>query len=133
MSPPWVVAVVYASIAQIAVGELFAAMLFPSLIMVGLFIVYIIGVCVLKPGYGPAADGPDMYLPITEKLKVNLSGLVPPMLLIFAVLGSFMTGIASPTEAAAVGAGGALILCISYGKFSLKSAEHTSELPSPIR
>ncbi|MGB6243165.1 MAG: TRAP transporter large permease subunit [Castellaniella sp.] len=119
MIPPSVVAVVYASLAQISVGELFAAMLFPGLIMVGLFILYIIGVCILNPEKGPRADDPDMLLPLAEKLRITASGLLPTMLLIFAVLGSLMAGIASPTEAAAVGAIGALILCICYGQFSV--------------
>ncbi|CAM5200145.1 TRAP transporter large permease protein OS=Castellaniella defragrans OX=75697 GN=HNR28_002597 PE=3 SV=1 [Castellaniella defragrans] len=119
MIPPSVVAVVYASLAQISVGELFAALLFPGLVMVGLFILYIIVVCVLDPSKGPRADDPDMRLPVMEKLKITFSGLIPTMLLIVAVLGSLMAGIASPTEAAAVGAIGALILCICYGRFSL--------------
>src|SRR5690606_33056677 len=118
MIPPSVVAVVYASLAQISVGELFAAMLFPGLIMVALFIIYIIGMCILRPEMGPPADDEDMRLPLIEKLKITASGLLPTMLLIFAVLGSLMAGIASPTEAAAVGAIGALILCICYGQFS---------------
>ncbi|WP_298012645.1 TRAP transporter large permease subunit [uncultured Castellaniella sp.] len=119
MIPPSVVAVVYASLAQISVGELFAAMLFPGLIMVGLFVLYIVGVCILDPKKGPRADDPDMRLPLAEKLRITASGLLPTMLLIFAVLGSLMAGIASPTEAAAVGAIGALILCICYGQFSV--------------
>ncbi|WP_322997770.1 TRAP transporter large permease subunit [Castellaniella sp.] len=119
MIPPSVVAVVYASLAQISVGELFAAMLFPGLIMVGLFVLYIIGVCILDPKKGPRADDPDMLLPLAEKLRITASGLLPTMLLIFAVLGSLMAGIASPTEAAAVGAIGALVLCICYGQFSV--------------
>ncbi|GAA0226084.1 TRAP transporter large permease subunit [Castellaniella daejeonensis] len=119
MIPPSVVAVVYASLAQISVGELFAAMLFPGMVMVGLFILYIVVVCILDPRKGPRADDPDMRLPVMEKLKITFSGLLPTMVLIVAVLGSLMAGIASPTEAAAVGAIGALILCICYGKFSI--------------
>lgn len=119
MIPPSVVAVVYASLAQVSVGELFAALLFPGLLMVGVFIIYIVGACLLNPKKGPPADDADMHLPLGEKLKITFSGLLPTMLLIFAVLGSLMAGIASPTEAAAVGAIGALILCISYGQFSI--------------
>lgn len=119
MIPPSVVAVVYASLAQISVGELFAALLFPGLIMVVLFIVYIIGICILRPDYGPPADDDDMHLPLGQKLRITARGLLPTMLLIVAVLGSLMAGIASPTEAAAVGAAGALVLCICYGQFSI--------------
>src|SRR3546814_8366172 len=76
MIPPSVVAVVYASLAQISVGELFAAMLFPGLIMVGFFIIYIIGVCILRPEMGPPTDDDDMRLPIVEKLKITASGQI---------------------------------------------------------
>ena len=119
MIPPSVVAVVYASLAQISVGELFAAMLFPGLVMVGLFILYIIAVCILDPKKGPRADDPEMRRPVRGKLKITWSGLLGSVLLSGGVLGSRMAGIASPTEAAAVGAIGALILCICYGRFSL--------------
>ncbi|MCD8537536.1 MAG: TRAP transporter large permease subunit [Burkholderiaceae bacterium] len=120
MIPPSVVAVIYASLAQISVGELFAAMLFPGLVMVALFIIYIIGVCLVKPDWGPPVTAKDMQLGLAEKLRITVSGLLPTMLLIVAVLGSLMAGIASPTEAAAVGAAGALLLSIVYQQFNLK-------------
>lgn len=120
MIPPSVVAIVYASLAQISVGEIFAALLFPGLIMVGLFILYILIICIIRPDFGPRATTEDMQLPLAKKLRVTASGLLPALLLIIAVLGSLMMGIASPTEAAAVGAVGALILSISYNKFSIE-------------
>ena len=119
MIPPSVVAVVYASLAQISVGELFAAMLFPVLIMVAMVLGYILLVTTIWPDMGPKAVDVDMRLPISEKLIITVKGLVPTIFLIVAVLGSLMSGIASPTEAAAVGAAGALILCIVYRRFSL--------------
>lgn len=118
MIPPSVVAVIYASLAQISVGELFAAMLFPGLIMVALFIGYIVVLCLFKPEMGPRAQGNK--LPLKEKLEITFKGLLPTLLLIIAVLGSLMAGIASPTEAASVGAVGALILCVAYREFNLK-------------
>lgn len=120
MIPPSVVAVIYASLAQISVGELFAAMMFPGLLMVALFIAYIVGICLIKPELGPPATASDMKLSLAEKLRITLSGLLPTMFLIFAVLGSLIAGIASPTEAAAVGAFGAIILSIVYQQFNLK-------------
>lgn len=119
MIPPSVVAVVYASLAQISVGELFAAMLFPGLIMVVLFIGYILIITILKPEMGPRSSDNRTRLALPQKIKLTLSGLLPTLLLIIAVLGSLMSGIASPTEAAAVGALGALILCVAYKSFSL--------------
>lgn len=128
MIPPSVVAVVYSSLAQVSVGELFAALLFPGLIMVGMFILYIIVISILKPDMGPPAKADDMQLPLAEKLKITAAGLLPTMLLIIAVLGSLMAGIASPTEAAAVGAVGAVILCICYGKFTLDVFKESVEI-----
>lgn len=132
MIPPSVVAVVYASLAQISVGELFAAMLFPGLIMVGLFITYIVVVSLIWPEMGPRAQGEDMRLPVAEKLKITARGLLPTMLLIFAVLGSLMTGIASPTEAAAVGAAGAFVLCVFYRQLSVTMIRESLGLTTRI-
>ena len=119
MIPPSIVAVVYASLAQISIGELLAALMIPGLIMVVLFVAYIIIVCTLRPEMGPRADDDDMRLPLSAKLKITAGALLPTMALIVAVLGSLIAGIASPTEAAALGAAGALILCIVYGQFSI--------------
>jgi tripartite ATP-independent transporter DctM subunit len=118
MIPPSVVAVVYASLAQVPVGELFAAMLFPGLLMTTLFVAYILIATTLKPELGPRADDEDMRRPLGEKISITMRGLVPMMLLIIAVLGSLMKGIASPTEAAALGAAAAAVLCIFYRQFN---------------
>ena len=132
MLPPSVVAVVYASLAQISVGELFAAMLFPGIVMVGLFIGYILLVSIIWPEMGPRADDDDMRLPVAEKLKITVKGLLPTMLLIIAVLGSLMSGIASPTEAAAVGAAGAFILCIVYRQLNLTTLKESLAITTRI-
>lgn len=119
MIPPSVIAVMYASLAQISVGKLLAGMILPGLLMVGLFLAYIVIQGILKPTPVPVeAQEPD--LPLGEKLWLTVTTLLPVFALIFAVLGSILGGIASPTEAAAVGAAGALILCVIYGRFSPK-------------
>lgn len=128
MIPPSVVAVVYASLAQVSVGELFAAMLFPGLVMVVLFIGYILLVTIMKPEMAPRLASKSSQLTTSEKLHVTLSGLVPTLLLIIAVLGSLMSGIASPTEAAAVGAIGALILCFFYKSFTIQVIRESLEI-----
>ena len=115
MIPPSVVAVVYASLAQVPVGELFAAMLFPGLLMTTLFVAYILIATTLKPELGPRANDEDMRRPLGEKISITMRGLVPMMLLIIAVLGSLMKGIASPTEAAALGAAAAAVLAVPVG------------------
>ncbi|MEZ5723980.1 MAG: TRAP transporter large permease subunit [Paracoccaceae bacterium] len=119
MIPPSVIAVMYASLAGISVGKLLAGMILPGILMVGLFLAYIVIQGVVRPA--PVPPGPvEADLPMAEKLWLTVTTLLPVCALIFAVLGSILGGIASPTEAAAVGAAGALILCVLYGRFRLQ-------------
>ncbi len=117
--PPSVVVVVLGPVANVSVGDLLVGMLFPGLIMAGLYIAYIFLLCVVKPARGPrippAADEP----PLAHRLKVTAHALVPPLLMIFAVLGSLMLGWAAPTEAAALGAAGSVLLTVFYRRFNL--------------
>ena len=119
MIPPSVIAVMYAALAQLSIGEVLAAMVLPGLLMVGLFILYLIVYGATFKISERAADDPDRDLPLSQKLRLTVTSLLPVMALIVAVLGSLLKGIASPTEAAAVGAMGALILCFAYGRFSI--------------
>lgn len=122
--PPSVIAIVYAALAQMSVGQLFAAAMFPGLIMLGLFILYIMFFSWFA-GESPSAagaSGVDVQLPkpsLKEVVGTVLVGLLPSSFLIFAVLGSLLAGIASPTEAAAVGVGGAFFLMLVYREFSV--------------
>lgn len=113
--PPTVIVVVYAALAQLSIGELFAAIIFPGLLMLGLFAFYIVGRCLLRPEDGPAATLSEDSLPLGDKVAITIKALVPPLLLMFSVLGSLLGGIASPTEAAAVGVAGAVILAAING------------------
>jgi tripartite ATP-independent transporter DctM subunit len=119
--PPTVIAVIYASLAQLSVGELFAAVIFPGLLMVALFALYIVIRCWLRPQDGPPATSGKFDLPLAHKLRITAKALFPAMLLITAVLGSLLVGIASPTEAAAVGAAGAFLLSVAYGTMNWKA------------
>lgn len=118
MIPPSVVAIVYASLARISVGEVFAALLFPGLIMVILFMAYIVIHALLQRKHTPAWQEADA-LPFAKKARRVITGLLPALLLIVCVLGSLMSGLASPTEAAAVGVAGALLLSLLHGRFHL--------------
>lgn len=119
--PPSVVVVVLGPIAQVSIGDLMVGMIFPGLILAGLYIVYIIGLCVLRPETAPIIDDGTEDPPFVEKVLLTVKALVPPLFMIFAVLGSIMLGWAAPTEAAGLGAAGAFLLTILYGKFSLKT------------
>lgn len=121
--PPSVVAVVMGPLADVSVGDLLVGMIFPGLIMAGLYIVYILGLCILYPQMGPrvvdAADEP----PLALKLRITAEALVPPLFMIFAVLGSIMFGWASPTEAAAIGSAGSVLLTLFYRSFTWRALQ----------
>jgi tripartite ATP-independent transporter DctM subunit len=100
----------------VSVGDLFAGALIPGLLLVLLYVIYIIGVAFFKPQSMPAHQrGPDEEVSLARVLRA----LVPPLLLIFAVLGSILAGVATPTEAAGVGAMGALLLAIGRRQLTL--------------
>ena len=118
--PPSVVIIVYASITEMSVGNLFAGMVIPAGFMVALFLIYILGRCIIQKGAGPGIDPSEMRYSLGQKLWLALTALVPASFLIVAVLGSIFAGIAAPTEAAALGALGALLLSVAYRQFSLR-------------
>lgn len=118
--PPSVIAVMYASLAQMSVGKLLAGMMLPGLLMVALFLSYIVIHGMLNPIPDEAEEEPVENIPLVEKLRITLATLVPVIALIGAVLGTILAGVASPTEAAAVGALGALLLCIINRRFDFK-------------
>ncbi len=92
----------------VSVGDLFVGAAVPGLVLVLLYVIYIAGVAILNPAAMPAADSASR----TTKFLDLLGALLPPLLLILAVLGSIMAGFATPTEAAGVGAVGAVALAL---------------------
>ncbi len=95
------------SLDTVSVGDLFVGALIPGLILVGLYLLYVVVISLWKPQWAPAFAATDGA---PRGWRSLLGGLVPPLLLIAAVLGSILTGKATPTEAAGVGAFGALLL-----------------------
>jgi TRAP-type mannitol/chloroaromatic compound transport system permease large subunit len=93
----------------VGVGDLFAGALIPGLALVGLYILYQIGVAILKPSASPAIPSDDLTQSGNMAARV-LHALVAPLVLIVSVLGSILIGVATPTEAAGVGAIGATLL-----------------------
>lgn len=110
--PPSIMLVLMGSILQISVGALFKAALIPGLLLGGLYILYLLITAWLKPEWAPVATavaGDEDHTPLMLALARDLLG---PVVLIAAVLGSIMAGIATPTEAAAIGAAGSLLLAL---------------------
>jgi len=99
----------------VSVGDLFVGALLPGLLLVGLYIAYIIAVAIFQPKKLPALPQSELG-PIEWGKLIN--ALVPPLLLIGAVLGSILAGYATPTEAAALGALGAMLLAAYKGKLN---------------
>ncbi len=117
--PPSVVVVVLGPVADVSVGDLFVGMVFPGLLMAGLYIAYILVRCTVDPRAGPRIPPSPDEPPLLARIHVTLVALAPPVAMITAVLGSIMFGLAAPTEAAALGALGSIILAILYRRFSL--------------
>lgn len=119
--PPSVVVVVLGPVADVSVGDLFVGMIFPGMIMATAYLVYILGRCFLDPKAGPRIPPSPDDPSFGTKLRITAIALVPPLVLIFMVLGSIMFGWAAPTEAAGMGATGAVVLTILYGTFTFKA------------
>ncbi|MBI2880647.1 MAG: TRAP transporter large permease subunit [Candidatus Tectomicrobia bacterium] len=125
--PPTITVVIYGSIVEQSIADLFAGVIIPGLLMLGLFVAYTAIRCHFRPEDGPPLAREEFQVPLTFKLKTTLTALVPAAALIAAVLGSILAGVASPTEAAGVGAFGAVVLTIVYGRMSRKVAFHMIE------
>ena len=115
--PPSVLTIVYAVTAQVSIGKMLIAGLVPGLILATLYIAYIVVVAWLKPGAAPLREDYEAA-PLRERLAA-LKALILPALLILLILGSIFLGIATPTEAAAVGVFGALIATALEKKLSV--------------
>lgn len=114
--PPSIVLIILGDVFQLPVGDLFKAALVPGLILVGCYIVYIVIIALVDKKVAP-----EITVPEAEKkgsVMRALIAILPPLALIIIVLGSIFVGIATPTESAAVGALGAMILAAMYRKLS---------------
>jgi tripartite ATP-independent transporter DctM subunit len=122
--PPSIMLVVMADQSASSVGKLFAGALIPGVILSVLYIGYILVRCWWKPEDGPAISKEERAAITTPQLigKV-MKSMVPPMILIFGVLGSIFTGVATPTEAAGVGAMLAFAMTLAYGKFTFSGLQ----------
>ena len=118
--PPSIMLIVYSVIAQLSPLRLFAAAIFPGLLLAGLYIVYSITLAYFNPKIAPKP--PKEEIPATTVIiKEILISFVPLFSLILLVLGSILGGLATPAEAAAVGAFGALILSYAYKSLKWKN------------
>lgn len=122
--PPSIVLIILGDVFQQPVGDLFKVALMPGLILVGLYVVYILGVALVDKDAAPAIpDTGDIGKVV--KIGKALIAIIPPLTLIVMVLGSIFMGIATPTESASVGSVGALVLAAMYRKLSWKIVDES--------
>jgi len=114
MIPPSILLIVYGAISGVSVVRLYSAAFLPGFMLAGLYIVYVIIRVVINPKLAPKPPKEDWDIPKKELYVRLLTSVVPLAVLILAVLGSIIGGLATPSEAAAVGALGSILLAAAY-------------------
>ncbi|AUJ64544.1 C4-dicarboxylate ABC transporter [Aestuarium zhoushanense] len=113
--PPSIMLIVYAASSGVSIVRLYAAALLPGLVLVGLYITYIVVRSVLNPKLAPKPTKDELpEVPTGKMLWMLATSFLPLALLILSVLGSILFGLATPTEAASIGALGGMVLAIAY-------------------
>ncbi|MFP4138232.1 MAG: TRAP transporter large permease subunit [Halomonas sp.] len=124
--PPSIMLILMASYSPVSVGELFAGALVPGILLGVLYALYVLVICHVKPSYGPPVPAAERAGVSTRELLGMLARYVlPPMTLILGVLGSLFTGIATATEASAIGVAIAFVLFLIFGDRKLKTCYRT--------
>ncbi len=114
--PPSIMLIIMADLMQVSVGNVFMAALLPGLTLAALYVVFVILVGTIRPSLAPPLPQELLQLPKGELGPLLIRGFVPPVVLISLIKGSILFGWATPSEAGAVGAGGALLLAWTTGK-----------------
>ncbi len=130
--PPSVVLVVLADQLGISVGDLFVGSLVPGLMLAGLYAVYVGVVAAVKPEAAPALPLEERDIPLGELLHQVALVMVPPLVLILLVLGSIFAGVATPTEAGALGAVGAMLLALVHRRLDFKALKATMDVTTKL-
>ncbi|HMY28309.1 MAG TPA: TRAP transporter large permease subunit [Agitococcus sp.] len=128
--PPSLVLIVLADTLTVPVGDMYLGAMYPSLALVALFALFIGGLAIIKPELLPAQQQTRQAI----QWRKLLAALVPPLVLIFLVLGTIFIGLATPTEAGAMGAAGALVLALVKRRLSAsllhQALDNTAKLTS---
>lgn len=115
--PPSIVLILLGDVLGVPVGDLFQAALWPGFVLVGAYVAYILIYAKLNPESAQPIPRDDS-ISRSEEVKTALKAIIPPLALIVVVLGSIFAGIATPTESAALGGAGAIVLSLMYRQFS---------------
>ena len=128
--PPSIMMVVYSGLTglkETSVGNLFAGAILPGIILAGLYFAYILIRCNINPTLGPPISKQESATyTASQKWRMTMISLLPPLILILSVMGTILAGVATPTEAAGLGAFGALVLAVFNKKFNFKVLKESS-------
>lgn len=134
--PPSIVLIVLADQLGVSVGDLFIGALCPGLMLAGLYAVYVVVAAIVRPRWAPALPAEERSRAAGTLARQVLAVMVPPLVLILLVLGSMFGGVATPTEAGALGAVGAIVLAFARRRLSRRaihgSALDTAKLTSMV-
>ncbi|HSN39112.1 MAG TPA: TRAP transporter large permease subunit [Burkholderiales bacterium] len=112
--PPSIMLIVYGATSAVSVVKLYAAAMIPGFLLAGLYMVYVITRAVLNPKLAPKLPREQTDIPFTKVVYLLVTAFFPLAILILSVLGTILFGLATPSEAAAVGALGAMVIAIGY-------------------
>ena len=123
--PPSIMLILYGATAGVSPVQLYAGALFPGLMLAGMYIVYVMIRAIINPSLAPPLPPEERRVPIATIVYELITSFVPLALLILSVLGAIMFGLATPSEAAAIGALGALILAAAYRSLSFEKLKES--------
>src|SRR5215510_6236840 len=130
--PPSIILILMGDIMGVSVGDLYIGAVVPGLVLVVLYVVYLALISWWKPRLAPAIDAAEITAFRADAFKRVGIALLPAFALIVGVLGSIFVGVASPTEAASVGAAGGLVLTMLKGRFSMEMLRNVMQVTTRI-
>jgi tripartite ATP-independent transporter DctM subunit len=123
--PPSIMLILYGATAGVSPVQLYAGALFPGLMLSGMYMVYVVIRVMINPALAPPLPAVERDVPFFTIVRELLTSFVPLALLIFSVLGAIMFGLATPSEAAAIGALGALVLAAAYRSLTFEKLKES--------
>ena len=123
--PPSIMLILYGATAGVSPVQLYAGALFPGLMLAGMYMVYVVVRVMINPALAPPLPAVERDVPFFTIARELLTSFVPLALLIFSVLGAIMFGLATPSEAAAIGALGALVLAAAYRSLTFEKLKES--------
>jgi tripartite ATP-independent transporter DctM subunit len=123
--PPSIMLILYGATAGVSVVQLYAAAFIPGVMLASLYILYAMGIAILKPSVAPRLPPEEVNIPFGQILIALVTSFIPLAALIAMVLGAILFGLATPSEAAAMGSLGSILLALIYRSFSFEKLKES--------